>query len=308
MTIGEALADARAKLKRLETPDLDAEVLLAHVLKKPREFALTRPEQSLHDEQARAFDGLVARRAEREPVAYLIREKKFYGRRFYVDERVHIPKPSTEDLIDAIKRELPKQFDGVIADIGTGSGCIAVTLALEFPSARIIATDISDEALAVAEKNAEHHGRIEAASPPQATRPLMERIAFLIGSLGEPLHEPVDIIAANLPYGWRKGWTDDEEVVFQPEISYLGGADSDHPLTPSLIKEGESGGRDALGLDAIAALMRQLHALLNKNGRAFLEFDPRQTERIKKLAAQCGVRCAIIKDLSGFDRVVRLTN
>ncbi|MBI2637060.1 MAG: peptide chain release factor N(5)-glutamine methyltransferase [Parcubacteria group bacterium] len=286
MTVHLALGQAHKKLKTLKTPDLDSEVLLSHVLKKPREHILAHPEQNLTGAQAREFARLVTRRAAHEPVAYLTRHKEFYGRDFYIDNRVHIPRPATEDLIDAIKAELSGQFDGTLADIGTGSGCIAVTLALEFPRARIFATDISDDALAVAMQNAQHHACIKAAPPLGATRPLVERITFFNGSLGEPLPEPVDIIAANLPYGWKDGWTDDAEVFFQPETSYLLGRD---------------------GLDAIRALMQQLPGILTKNGCAFLEFDPRQTEAIKKLAHEQGLSAGIIKDSAGFDRILALT-
>ena len=116
--------------------------------------------------------------------------------------------------------------------------------------------------------------------------PLMERITFFNGSLGKPLSKPVDVIAANLPYGWNNGWTDDAEVFFQPEISYLSGND---------------------GLCDISALIRQLPKMLANNGRAFLEFDPRQAETIKKLASEKGLPAAIIKDSAGFERILALT-
>ncbi len=273
MMASGALTGAREKLKHLETPDLDNEVLLSHVLKKPREHVLMHPEETLDEEHARAFDALIARRAEHEPIAYLTRHKEFYGRDFYVDERVHIPRSATEDLVDAVKRELPGQFDGTLADIGTGSGCIAVTLALEFPNASIIATDISKDALDVAKRNAHGHN-------------VASRIAFRQGSLGEPMTKRVDVIAANLPYGWKDGWTDDREVFFQPEISYLSSPD---------------------GLGAISELIKQLPGLLNKNGRAYLEFDPRQGAAIKKLAREKHSAAVIIKDASGFDRILALT-
>ncbi|MBI2050839.1 MAG: peptide chain release factor N(5)-glutamine methyltransferase [Parcubacteria group bacterium] len=285
MMIREALLGARQKLMHLEAPGLDSEVLLAHVLAKPREHALLHPEEVLDDEQAGEFGALIARRANHEPVAYLVRRKEFYGRNFYVDQRVHIPRPATEDLVDAVKRELPPDFGGTIADIGTGSGCIAVTLALEFPAARVFVTDMNEDALAVARQNAEHHARIEATPPLGASLPLMERITFLHGSLGEPLTTPVDVLVANLPYGWQDGWTRDAEVLFQPDTSYLSGND---------------------GLRDISKLIQQLPRLLTKNGRAYLEFDPRQTAAIKKLAGRAGYAATITRDMAGFERIVRL--
>jgi len=272
MTAHDLLADAYRELARLATPELDSEVLLAHVLKKPRAYLLSHPEKMLDDDESRAFGELVARRARHEPIAYITRHKEFYGRDFYVDKRVHIPRPATEDVIGAVARELPRDFGGAIADIGTGSGCIAVTLALEFPKTRVFGTDISTDALAVAQQNAHALGA-------------SERITFLNGSLGEPLTTPVDVLVANLPYGWRTGWTRDREVFFQPNISYISGRD---------------------GLAAISTLAKQLPRLLAKNGRAYLEFDPRQTEAIKKLATQSGYAATIIKDIAGFDRIARL--
>ncbi len=295
MMVLQALSDARKTLSHLETPGLDSEVLLAHVLGCGRERVLMHPEEVLHDAGSRAFVALVARRAEHEPVAYLTGRKEFYGRQFYVDRRVHIPRPATEDVVDAVKRELSRDFEGTLADIGTGSGCIAVTLALEFPKTRVVATDISEDALAVARQNAEHQGRIEATPPLGASRPLMERITFLHGSLGEPITVPVDVLVANLPYGWKDGWTRDREVFFQPEISYWGGAD------PSGIL-----GTGSSGLGAIAALIRQLPKLLSEHGRAFLEFDPRQTQAIKKLAGRAKYAATITRDTAGFERIVRL--
>ncbi|MDP3995424.1 MAG: HemK/PrmC family methyltransferase [bacterium] len=282
MTVHSLLAGAYRNLAHLETPELDAEVLLGHVLAKPRAFLFAHPEHPITREQARDFEALAARRSTHAPIAYLTGTKEFYGRNFLVDSRVHIPKPATEDLIDAIKRDISEHFDGAFADIGTGSGCIAITLALEFPNASIIATDISDGALAVARTNANALG---AAS----------RITFLNRPGGGPFKNKVDIVAANLPYGWQGGWTRDAEVLFQPEISYLGGVD------PSGIL-----GTGSSGLDAIAALIRQLPHMLAKNGRAYLEFDPRQTDAIKKLASENGYESVIIKDSAGFDRIAAL--
>ncbi|OJI06257.1 protein-(glutamine-N5) methyltransferase, release factor-specific [bacterium CG10_46_32] len=271
MTIQELLCHAYKELAHLETPHLDAEIILAHVLKKPREYVLAHSEESLSDAEAHRCNSLIARRSNREPVAYLTNHKAFCGRDFYVDQRVHIPKPATEDMIDAIQREVPNDFTGTIADIGTGSGCIAVTLALQFPKAAIFATDISDDALAVAVQNAKQYDA---------------HITFLKGSLGEPLKKPMDIVAANLPYGWHNGWTDDAEVFFQPEISYISGSD---------------------GLSALYELIKKLPRMLSKSGRAYLEFDPRQMQTITEFLAKTNYTYTLLKDTAGFDRILRLT-
>lgn len=292
MTISFILQSGSKQLQHLETLDLDVEVLLSHVLNKPREYILAHSEDEVSVEQEQRFNALITDRAQHKPIAYLTRHKEFYGRDFFVDERVHIPRPATEDLIDFIKKNVPSDFSGTMADIGTGSGCIAITLALEFPRAKIIATDISEEALNITKKNAlkylsetnlwlAHKGKGFPLSQPQI------RFAIYQGDLLAALPEPVDIIVSNPPYGWLEGWSDDKETLEQPLISYESGID---------------------GLDAIKQIISQLPRYLNKGGQAFIEFDPRQTEKIKKLAAQWGLSCAIIKDASGFDRIARLTN
>ncbi len=170
-------------------PSLDTELLLAHVLKKDRSWLLAHPNTPLSPEEQRYFDELVARRKAHEPIAYIIGEKEFYRRTFSVDSRVLIPRPSTEALIDEVKAIINSNFNidsprmieadsdiviysqlfqdrltthnsqlTAIIDVGTGSGCIAITLALEIPDVQIIATDISEDALDVAKENSMRHG------------------------------------------------------------------------------------------------------------------------------------------------------
>ncbi|MBU2576068.1 peptide chain release factor N(5)-glutamine methyltransferase [Patescibacteria group bacterium] len=245
---------------------LDSEIILAFILKKTREYLLTHPNHEISDKEESQFNAFMARRAKHEPVAYIINNKEFYTRDFYIDNRAHIPRPATEDMINAIKDKLPADFDGTIADIGTGSGCIAITLAHEFPNAKIIATDISQDALDVAQRNAD---TLEAA----------HRIKFVCGDLLEPFTEKADIIVANLPYGWKDNWTDDEEVFFQPKISY---ETSEH------------------GLELINKLIADLPKHLAKKGQCFLEFDPREASKLSKAGE-------IIKDSAGLDRIAVIT-
>ncbi|MEK7137083.1 MAG: HemK/PrmC family methyltransferase, partial [Patescibacteria group bacterium] len=203
MTLREAILHA-------SIDHADAELLLAHVLGKNRTWLLAHPEEPLSKENEARFTAYVARRKRHEPVAYITSEKEFYGRTFLVDRRVLIPRPSTEALIDEVKKimkpsikkddfqyvnilkiptvvpadtgiviftqifpeklkvsEMNKKNQSVILmtpliiDIGTGSGCIGITLALELPEANILCTDVSDDALAVARENAKRHGVAE---------------------------------------------------------------------------------------------------------------------------------------------------
>lgn len=268
--IHDLLKTGFSQIKHIESAQLDTEVLLSFVLNKPREYILTHGEDEVNPEQEQQFNALVAERIKHKPIAYLTGHKEFYGRDFYVDKRVHIPRSSTEDMIDFIKKNVPSDFSGTMADIGTGSGCIAVTLALEFPSAKIIATDISPEALAVARQNAKTLGA---------------NIKFYQGDLLAALPEPVDVIISNPPYGWLEGWSDDQETKQQPPVSYESGAD---------------------GLDAIRQLINTLPDHLKKGGQAFIEFDPRQNAALQKLATAAGFSYEIIKDLSGWNRIAYL--
>jgi len=272
-SIQKLLDNTYNKLKHLESPHLDSEVILSYIIDKPREYILTHSDEDIPADKTKQFDDLVARRAKNEPVAYLINNKEFYGRNFFVDSRVHIPRPATEDLINTIKDHVPEDFDGTIADIGTGSGCIAITLALEFPGARITATDISSDALEVAQRNADNLN-------------VSDRVTLLKGDLISPVSVSTDIIVANLPYGWNENWTEDKEVLFQPKKCYNGGEN---------------------GLEYIKKLINDLPNHLSKKGQCFLEYDPRQTNEIVDYLRKTNFKFKIMKDLAGYDRVIHLS-
>ena len=187
MNISQALTSAYQKLikAKINSAHLDAELLLSFTIKKSREYILAHPEKSLTKNQTNKFQNLITQRAKNIPIAYLTNSKEFYGRTFYVDERVLVPRPETEQIIDITKRILrnPIPLKGIgfpnkrtiIADIGTGSGCIITTMACELKNKNIkyFAIDISKDALAVARKNARLHG-------------VDKKIKFLQGNLLEP--------------------------------------------------------------------------------------------------------------------------
>jgi len=190
MLIKEALNFGQNKLedKLLKTALLDTEILLTLSINKPKEYLFTYPENKLTSSQFKKFQGLLKRRLKGEPIAYIKNSKEFYGLNFYVNDNVLIPRPETETIIDEVKNYLKTSGHKVklIADIGTGSGAIAVTLAKIFPQINIIATDISEKALSVAKKN---------------TKKNKVKIKFFKGNLLEPIKkQKVDIICANLPY------------------------------------------------------------------------------------------------------------
>lgn len=184
---------------------LDAQVLLTHVLGVERSTFYAYPEREVSAEQEAQFFRLIERRREGEPVAYLVGHKEFYGLDFVVDPRVLIPRPETELLVEAALAQIHHRMTAssfpVVADIGTGSGAIPITLAVEVPRLPYLyASDISSEALAVARLNCQRH-RVE------------NRVRLLQGDLLAPLPEPVDILTANLPYVGT-----DEMQVLTPDV------------------------------------------------------------------------------------------
>lgn len=194
-TLGAALSMAAERLRAVgvgETPQLDAQVLLAHVTGASRAALLAYPERTLPKQQVAAYAALIDRRAAGEPVAYLTGHREFMGLDLRTDRRALIPRPETELLVEVALAEARGRLDRgetpLTADIGTGSGAIAVALAaLEPRLPRVYATDVSAEALALAAENAARLG-------------VADRITFLQGDLLAPLPEPVDLLLANLPY------------------------------------------------------------------------------------------------------------
>ncbi len=205
-----------------DAPHLDAErILLAVTKKRDASFLLAHGEDPLDDQSLRQIRHMTALRASGMPLAYILGEAEFYGRTFLVTPDTLIPRPETEELIrQALAYAKQHQSPNIaIADIGTGSGVIAITLALEYPSASLIATDISSAALAVARQNARAHG-------------VEDRIEFLEGDMHHPLNgRVVDLIVSNPPYVptdelQKAGDTiESRGLLFEPAIALDGGSD-----------------------------------------------------------------------------------
>ena len=188
-TTGRLLADARLRLAAapFRPTGREAVLLMARALGCNEARVLAHPEDELDVETADRFREMLERRLSGEPVAYIFGEREFYGRLFAVDPRVLIPRPETEHLVElALELELPPQ--PVILDLGTGSGCVAVTLACELPAAQLIATDVSHAALAVARVNARRHG-------------VEHRVRLAAADLAQPLRlGGFDLVVSNPPY------------------------------------------------------------------------------------------------------------
>ena len=277
MRTGEALTLAESRLRDngIESPRFDADLLLTHVLGTNRALLLAHLDRPLSPEQQARFHKLVARRADREPLAYLLGHREFYGLDFLVDPRVLIPRPETEHLVEEALRlaaRLPPSLR--LADVGTGSGAIAVALAVHLPQATVYALDASAEALAMAAANAQRHG-------------VSGRVRCLAGDLLTPLPEAVHLIVANLPYVARDEW-----AALAPEIR-------EHEPRQAL-----DGGPD--GLNLIRRLLATAPSHLWPGGAVLLEIGAGQGAAVIALARRHFPQAAVrlLPDYAGLDRVV----
>ncbi|MBI2845992.1 MAG: peptide chain release factor N(5)-glutamine methyltransferase [Chloroflexi bacterium] len=275
-TIRDALGEATHTLSKdgIDTPQLDAEVLLAFHLQTSRERLLANLDTLLQAGEVEGYRALVARRAGYEPVAYITGHKEFFGLDFLVTPAVLIPRPETEVLVD-VALALARQYQILsIAEVGVGSGAVAVALATHLPDTRIYATDISQEALEVAAQNCLRQG-------------VAERVLLLQGDLLQPLPQPVGLIVANLPYLTTK-----EIDNLSPDVANY------EP------REAIAGGSD--GLDHLRRLLEQAPKYLEKPGGIVLEIGPGQASTLADLtrARFPGSKVALIKDHADLERVL----
>ncbi len=275
MTIKEAVQTGNKLLiDSSPTAELDSEVLLSAILHKNREFMLTHPETVLSDWEQKQFQSFLKRRAKHEPISYLIGYKEFYGLRFQVSDDALIPRPATEGLVAAVLSDTNPEKEYRILDVGTGSGCIAITLAKHFPATKIIASDIDEKALACARQNAE-------------SLKTEKQIDFIQSDLMEKITGSFDIICANLPYLSIEQWQNTSPTVkkFEPKKALLGGQH---------------------GFELNAEFLRQLPAHLNPGGKIYLEIDPASKEILTHQVSFIypGAKTEIKKDLAGIDRVL----
>src|SRR5256714_10093827 len=213
MTVLQVLQATTAYFKKhsVENPRLNAEHLLAHVLGRKRIELYLEFERVLTESELVPLRDLVKRRGQGEPLQHLLGNVEFCGSIFLCDKRAMVPRPETEELVDFLKSEI-RNPKSEILDVGTGSGVIALSLAAEFPEARILAADVSDDALALAQENA-------------ITLDLSSRIQFLKSRLLETIAGPFDLIVANLPYiSTQDRRTLSREVLRDPEIALFAGA------------------------------------------------------------------------------------
>jgi release factor glutamine methyltransferase len=253
-----------------ESPRLDAEVLLAHALGLRRLDLYLKFDHRLTDPELIAYRSLTARRAKGEPVAYLVGHKEFMGLDFEVTADVLVPNPDTEALVQravAIAREAERALR--MADVGTGSGCIAIAVAHYAGNAEVWATDISPEALEVARRNVARHG-------------LDDRVHLLLGDLMEPLHGEFDIVCANLPY-----------------VSSTASLAVEVMAQPARALYAEAG-----GAALVSRLLEEAPARLNPGGHVLAELDPSILAAVTEVAGRGFASQRVHRDLGGHERVL----
>lgn len=283
MILSQALHSVNHTLSRakIDEAPTEAELLLRHALGISKVQLYSEPERPLNTKERKRLQHLVQRRLLHEPTAYISRSCQFYGIDFYIDYRALIPRPETEllveETIEFAHRRFASENEFLIADIGTGSGVIGISLALALPKARVYATDISSSALEVADINRRHHNQVS------------NRVKLLQGNLLDPLPEPVNIIVANLPYIKNcELWTLSPEIVnFEPIIALASGED---------------------GLDKINCLLHQTSGKIRPGGCIFLEVGQNQDKAVSSIANGQFPQAAIelIRDLGGTNRVVKV--
>lgn len=276
MNITEALQEARSRFQAADVPGSgrDASVLLTHIFEGDREIQFRAPETELTDQQVSQFESFVDRRCHREPVSHIVGNREFWSRSFYVNQHVLDPRPDSETLIEAVlgyvgRDSSPKK----ILDLGTGSGCLLLTLLAELEAATGTGVDISPEALKVAKKNADF---LE----------VTDRVQFYESSWFGKVSGQYDIIVSNPPY-----IESDEIRTLQPEVTLyepLGALD---------------GGAD--GLDCYRLIISNIIPYLSSDGFAIFEVGQGQADDVAGLMKQEGfVSVEVHNDLASIGRCV----
>jgi release factor glutamine methyltransferase len=282
MILCEALQSAAQTLvgKGIDDASTEAELLLGHVLGMSKTQLYTEPEKVLTSTEISQLWSSIQRRLNHEPTAYILGYCEFYGIDLYIDCHTFIPRPETELLVEQAVELAPRiSHPGkriTIADVGTGCGAIAVSLAIALPRVKIYATDISARALQVAEMNCRRYT-------------VGNRVELLQGNLLEPLYQPVDMIVANLPYIKDCEFKDlsPEITNFEPTSALAGGLE---------------------GLDKIQLMLKQMPGKLNYGSCFLMEIGKGQGKEVTLLIKSYFPQASIelISDLGGVERVVKV--
>lgn len=276
-TILNILKECELRLAGVDSPRLSCEVLAAHVVGCSRLSLVIDRDRVLSDAQSSRLNSLIERRAQGEPLAYILGEKEFYGLDFRVTSDVLIPRPETEHIVEEVEKLFKADQAFCFADLGTGSGILPVTIATLFPRAEGVAVDISRAALDVARENASSHS-------------VQKRLTFLEGDFTTKLFEDnsFDLIVSNPPYVTQAEFdaASAEVTAYEPTGALVSGAD---------------------GLDHIHRLLPRVKNALTPGGYFLMEIGCGQGDALKKIIQEQFSELRpvrVIKDLAGHDRVV----
>jgi release factor glutamine methyltransferase len=277
-TTAQHVAFLRTRLSAIsETPGLDAQLLLAYVLEKPRAWVLAHPEAILTPDQERRLGESQTRLEQGEPLPYILGRWEFYGLDFIVNPSVLIPRPETELLVEHALIWLRAAPEGRLAlDVGTGSGCIAITLAVHLPDLHVVASDISQEALKTTRLNAARHG-------------VSNRVQCVQSALIPITDRPFNLICANLPYVPHEKLKKLKVAQWEPRLALDGGPG---------------------GLNLIRDLLSNAPNSLARSGLLLMEIEASQGSAARSLAKAAfpQAEVTLLPDLAGHDRLVKVQN
>lgn len=268
------LKQARQRLAASDQPALDAQLLLSHALQKPRPWLLAHPNQQLTPEQRSQLDALLERYVSGEALPYILGHWEFFGHDFAVSPAVLIPRPETELMVEQALHWLKSRPGSRVIDVGTGSGCIAVSLACSIPELQIIASDLSSAALKVARHNARRH-QVE------------NRIHLVQANLLSAFKGKFDLVCANLPYIPTETLAGLDVARREPLLALDGGPD---------------------GLQCLRPLLQQLPGRLSLSALALLEIEANQGAAVLSLARAVLPHAAVdvLPDLASRPRLLRI--
>lgn len=268
-SVAQALAWARQQLESMEEAAIDADILLSHVMSKSRTWLKTWPEHILSEQQFSFYQESIERRKQGEPTAYIIGEKDFWSLTLKVTRDTLIPRPETELLVELALHRIPENCEFKLADLGTGSGAIALAIAKERPQAKVWALDMSEGALTVAQVNAEHN--------------IVDNVCFGCGNwLDGWQHGQLDMIVSNPPY-------------VAPNDPHL--ADLVYEPVTALVAEDN-------GLSDIYTITQQAIQHLKPNGYLLFEHGYDQGSAVREVLHKAGfTEVETVKDYAGQDRV-----
>ena len=261
---------SKLKLNNILSHKLDSELLISEVLKKTREEVLTNLNKDVAQSNILKFENLINRRAKKEPIAYILKYKEFLSKKFLLDRSTLIPRPETELMVEHLVDIFKKKKISIL-DIGTGSGCILISLLIELKKSQGVGVDIIEKAIKIAKMNAEYHQ-------------LHNKIKFINRSFDKIFHKKFDLIVSNPPYIARhqlKNLSDDIKF-FEPKIALDGGND---------------------GLDQIRKVIYKSTSILKLNGLLALEIGSNQYKKVSDLLIKNKFK--IIKEVKDYKENIR---